>query len=235
MINYHKWTMENCSWYNATMPDVFMQQPRQQGEKTIINSLDTLKEGKLSFFTNYCELPDGVTYEGKDADETTLLFLRRDFVTNVPWIITTLIACILPFVIALLLKDTSLLNNIPQRYILIITAFYYVLVLGYAVYSFINWFYNISLVTERDIVDVDYSNVTYKNIALATYEAIQDVEYVQSGFLRNFFDYGDVFVQTAGQRENIELLMIPKPGRVADVINDQKKKRFNGGVKHGQP
>jgi len=91
---------------------------------------------------------------------------------------------------------------------------------------------HITLITERDVVDVDYSHITYKNIAVATYEAIQDVEYVQSGFLRNFFDFGDVFVQTAGHRANIEFLRVPKPGKVADIINDQKKKRLNGRNDH---
>lgn len=219
------------------MPDVFTK-PQQQSPtaaqaapdatKTIINSLDTLKKERLSYLTTYCELPDGIKYEGEDADEVALLFLRRDFVTNIPWIATTLIALLLPLMLFPLLGQFTITNAIPARFLIIITAFYYVFILGYAVYSFINWFYNISLITERDVVDVDYSHITYKNIAVATYEAIQDVEYVQSGFLRNFFDFGDVFVQTAGHRANIEFLRVPKPGRVADVINDQKKQRLNG-------
>ncbi len=216
------------------MPDVFTkEQPQQESPsvsntpeavKPVINSLDTLKKGKISYLTTYCELPEGVIYEGEDADEVALLFLRRDFITNIPWIVTTLVALILP----LFLGQLTITNSIPPRFWIIIIAFYYVFIIGYAIYSFINWFYNISLITERDVVDVDYSHITYKNIAVATYEAIQDVEYIQSGFLRNFFDFGDVFVQTAGHRANIEFLRVPKPGKVADIINDQKKKRLNG-------
>lgn len=232
--------MENISWYNATMTDLFNPtQPEVKNvpeeTKPVSNSLDTLKKERLSYLTTYCELPNGITYEGEDADEIVLLLLRRDFITNVPWIIITLIGLIPPFTIFFLFQNIPLFNNIPDRYILITVAFYCVLILGYALYNFIGWFYNISLVTDRDIVDIDYSNVTYKDISLITYEAVQEVEYQQSGFLRNFFDYGDVFIQTAGQKENVEFLKIPKPDKVADIINDQKKKIFSGGIHANQP
>ena len=51
-------------------------------------------------------------------------------------------------------------------------------------------------------------------------EKIEDVTYKQSGFIRSLFNYGDVHVQTAGEEENIEYDRVPRPAKVAEIIND---------------
>ena len=47
---------------------------------------------------------------------------------------------------------------------------------------------------------------------------IEDVTYKRSGFFGTMFNYGDVYIQTAGAEPNIEFLSIPKPGEVAQLI-----------------
>ena len=48
---------------------------------------------------------------------------------------------------------------------------------------------------------------------------IEDVTSKTGGFLSSIFDYGNVFVQTAGTEANIEFVNIPKPSQVAQIIN----------------
>lgn len=211
------------------MPDVFSPKKESQTVKAVKDSIDSLKEQSLAFFTTYAELPKGINFENQEEEETILVFLRRHPITNLPWIIISLILFILPiflpFFLPSFLEAISFIDiTIPQSFIAISLAFYYVLILGFALLSFVSWFYNISIVTDNEVVDIDYSHVTYKNIATTNLREIQDVEYIQKGFLQTFFNYGDVFVQTAGAHPNVEFLRIPNPARVNDIIMDEKRR-----------
>ena len=96
----------------------------------------------------------------------------------------------------------------------------YLIVFGYAFVSYVSWFFNIGIVTNLRVVDVDVNDITSKSVAATEMKDILDVEYNQKGFLQNFFDYGNVHMQLAGQNPNFEFLFIPRPARTADVISD---------------
>ena len=69
-------------------------------------------------------------------------------------------------------------------------------------------------------MDVDLIGFLYRNVSEAQLEEIQDVSHTQGGLWQILFDYGGVFVQTAGIKQNIEILKVPHPGKVHDVITD---------------
>ena len=106
----------------------------------------------------------------------------------------------------------------PTPYVLVLTLSYYLLVFGYAFVSFITWFYNVGILTKKRLVDIDFSDIMYKNVATARLIDIVDVEYTQGGFLHSFFDYGDVFVQTEGIKPNFEFHAVPHPSIVVNMI-----------------
>ena len=177
------------------------------------------------FLHTYCEFPKGVTFENQDEKEHILLFLRRHFATNIPWIFISIIFIFLPIAFPVIVANLPGLLEIPPDFGIILLSFYYLLIAGYILINFISWFYNISLVTDTEVVDIDYTNVTHKNIAATLLDEIQDAEYTQSGFLRTFFDYGDVMIQTAGAHPNLEFYRVPHPGKVTDIIIDAKKRK----------
>ena len=68
------------------------------------------------------------------------------------------------------------------------------------------------------VVDIDFSDVIYKNLASTTLDLVQDVNYTQSGVFRTFFHYGDVDVQTAGEAPHFDFDAVPQPDKVAHII-----------------
>ncbi len=182
-------------------------------------------------FATYCEHPKNIWFHDKATDEEILLLLRKHFVTNVPWIVFTLVLLIIPPILfALFSSSLGQAGVIPEtilpaRYIGILTLFYYLVVLGYALVSFITWFYNVSLVTSKRIVDIDFSDVVYHNVAATKLTLVQDVDYTQSGFIRSLFNYGDVFVQTASESPNFDFLAVPLPQQVTNLVESLIGKR----------
>ena len=83
-----------------------------------------------------------------------------------------------------------------------------------------DWFYNITLITDRGVVDIDYSNIVYHDVAMTNLNLIEDVNYTKVGFIRSLLNYGDLFVQTAGGKENLEALAVPNPAEAARIIGE---------------
>jgi hypothetical protein len=54
---------------------------------------------------------------------------------------------------------------------------------------------------------------------MAVINKIEDVTSKSGGFFSSVFDYGNVFVQTAGTEANVEFMNIPKPSEVVKIIN----------------
>lgn len=97
--------------------------------------------------------------------------------------------------------------------------------------SFITWFFNTSLITTERVVDIDFSEVVYKNIAETKMDLVQDVSYTQSSVIRTLFNYGDVLVQTAGTIDNFDLQAVPNPDRAVEIVEEQiGKGRGTSGV-----
>jgi hypothetical protein len=175
---------------------------------------------KVKLLTSFKLKPQGISFRDQADNEEIFLFLRKHLITNVPWIITVFILNILPIFGFVLFNNSFIPFTLPLSYIFVLMAFYYLTIISFAFISFLNWFYNTSLVTDRRIVDIDFSDIIYHNVAITKLDLIEDVDYIQSGFIRSFFNYGDVFIQTAGEKMNFDFLAVPHPEKVIDVIQN---------------
>ena len=95
--------------------------------------------------------------------------------------------------------------------------------------GFLNWYFNVYIVTSKNIIDVDFHSILFKNIDMAPLRNIEDTSSSMAGLLNSIFNYGNVVVQTAGSSENIEFSSVPKPHQVADFILDHIHKTHTKG------
>jgi len=202
------------------MPDIFIAKKKNKAnidspfEKKIYhhkkNHLEkSLKITKKIFFSNQKE------------DEEIILFLRAHFITNFPWIVISLILIILPMIILAIANFVD--NSLPflrAELIIVLILFYYLITFAYGLINFMKWFYNILIITNLGVVDIDYSGLLYHDVAFTKLNLVEDVNYTKTGFLRSLFNFGDVFIQTAGGRENLEAIGIPNPANAAHIVAD---------------
>ena len=219
------------------MPDVFVAEPKteeaDQDKKEVLTQkpvLDTDIVGSNSdsvhLFTSYCEDPDDITFENQEEDEKVLLFIRKDFVTNLPWIISGIFLLLIPLIITPVLMFLHIpFVLVPQKYIVVLTIFYYLFTATFIFINFITWYFNLNIVTEKRIIDIEFENVVYKNVAATKLTLVQDVSYTQVGVLRTIFDYGDVLIQTAGTIDNFIFEAVPKPEDAVHVVENLIGKR----------
>lgn len=207
------------------MPDVFVK-PTQKKE---LSEVETKAKAETpqkssntpSLFSSYCFNPVGVSFANQETDEEMVLFLRRHFITNFPWIFYTFSFLIAPpLLFATINLSGVTLFSVPQQFSTIMVLFYYVLVLNYIFSRFLAWFYHVGIVTKKRLIDLDVDNILHYHLAETNIEDIVDVSYSQKGFFQSFFNYGDVPIQTEALKANFEFEHTPKPSTVADIITD---------------
>ena len=204
------------------MNDIFVAPKRENPkEKPAISFQNDSSD--MNTFSSFCQNPKGVRFQTQKPNETIILFLRSHFVTNVSWIITSLILITLPIIILTFLPNFGidfLSSPTAVRFTTIYVLFYYLMVSSYVFISFLHWFYNVFIISSERVVDIDYSDIVIHNIAITNLSHIEDVNYTQSGFVPTLLNYGNVFVQTAGNERNFEALSVPKPREVTHIIGD---------------
>jgi hypothetical protein len=173
---------------------------------------------------SYAEQPAGVYYQDQEPGEQVKVLLRRHMATNSGWLLASAVGLVIPPILALIHPGEYIgfewTQSIPSVTVLLLTLFWYVLVLGFALESFLIWYYNVYLVTNERLVDVDFIGLMHYSASEAGLRQIQDVEHMQEGLPQLLFGYGKVEAQTAGTRQNLVFEKVPHPSRVADIITD---------------
>jgi uncharacterized membrane protein YdbT with pleckstrin-like domain len=163
--------------------------------------------------------PTGVRFETQEEEERVVLFMRQHIVVNVPWVILAIFmglapVILFPFVLSLI--PVSII--IPVGYMVVGTVFWYVATFGFILAKFLSWFFNIYIVTNERLVDIDFYYLLYKNFAEADLSKIQDLSFTTGGIFSTLFNYGNVVIQTAGESPNLEFDKVPYPERVIETI-----------------
>jgi membrane protein YdbS with pleckstrin-like domain len=189
------------------------------------------KMGSDNLFTSFASFPNKVCFETQDDEEAVVLFLRQHPIVNIPWVILAVFMLTLPSVFIFFPPYA----NLPANFQFIVTLGWYMFVFGYSLAKFMGWFFNIYILTDERIVDVDFQNIFFRKISTAKIEEIQDVNIQSSGSFQTFFGYGSVFVQTAAEVSQFEFLSVPNPDRVGKIISQlidmEEQEKLEGRVK----
>lgn len=208
------------------MPDIFIAEPKtetsvQNESISLINDQETPLQNPVHLFSAFKKDPGGVDFSDKDKDEKIILFIRRSFITNTHWIFFGLIFLVIPLFLGSILRFfPNPLPFLPNKFYFFLIAFYYLVVATYWFINFISWYFNISLVTDKRVIDIDFSSLVYKDVAATKINLVQDVSFAQIGAIRTFFDYGDVLVQTAGTLDNFIFESAPQPSNIVHITED---------------
>lgn len=161
--------------------------------------------------------PSGVRFETQEVNETVILFLRQHIIVNLTWVLIAVILLFAPSIVFPLIFR-SLPIALPPGYSIVSILGWYLATVGFIIGNFLHWFFNIYIVTNERIVDIDFYYLLFKRFSQAELEKIQDITYSSGGIFATVFNYGNVIVETAGEAPNIEFEMVPRPDRVVETI-----------------
>jgi uncharacterized membrane protein YdbT with pleckstrin-like domain len=178
----------------------------------------------------FAVLPKRVSFETQEVKETIVLLLRKHWATNVPWVAVAVALALAPLV----LQTFPLLVFLPFRFQVVAIVMWYLFTLAFILESFLSWYFNVYLVTDERLVDVDFYSLIYKRISETKIDRIQDVSYSQGGIVESVFNYGTVTIQTAGEVPEFEFTSVPRPAQITKVLNQltlqEEKEKLEGRV-----
>ena len=82
------------------------------------------------------------------------------------------------------------------------------------------YYLNAQIITDQRIVDIAQKNVLFHTTSELNLGRVQDVTAEIKGMFGTFFNYGNVYVQTAGEQARFQFDRVPNPDRVAKQILD---------------
>src|SRR4030042_4713063 len=166
--------------------------------------------------TSYCFYPDYVQFVNRDPEEKVVLLLRKHPIKNLRWILLAFVMIIgFPFAVAI-----TPLEFLPGTYQFILSLMWYLFVFAIIIEGFLSWFFHVNIITDERIIEVDFVNLIYREITDANIEDIQDVTVKVGGALSTFFDYGNVYIQTASEIPRINFESVPMPDKVARILRE---------------
>lgn len=178
------------------------------------------------FFPAIFDHPSKISFAEQEANEVLDLFLRQHPIVNVPWILLSLFATVLPML--LIQIDQALgINIISTADITVLIGgfiIYYLLILAYVIEQFLHWYFNVYIVTNIHIVDVNFDSLLYRSITELNLSDIESVSSSVKGIIAPLFNYGDVVIETAAKTQAATFLKVPRPDFVADRIEDLRLK-----------
>jgi hypothetical protein len=202
------------------MPDIFISDPIPSEVPPTEAQRIKIPGHTHNKFSSFCLYPEGVDFETREKEESIILLLRAHPITNVKWIFITVLMLFAPGVFGVF----GLMSTLPLGFGLVLTLSWYLITSAYALEGFLNWYFNIYIVTTKRVVDVDFYNLIYKEVSDANLNKVQDVTYNMGGVVRTLFNYGNVYIQTASEVPNFDFLAVPSPDKVVKVIQDMTSK-----------
>lgn len=203
------------------MPDVFISDPVSASNVSTESSKSEVKrvkfpgrtQGGLGGFSLY---PKHVDFETREKGEEIILLLRAHPIVNVRWALVSILMFLAPSIVS----SIGFITDLPSGIGLIVVLAWYLLTTAYTLENFLNWYFNVYFVTTHRIIDVDFYNLIYKQVSDANLDRIQDVTYTMGGVARTIFNYGNIYIQTAGEVTQFEFMGVPSPDKVAKILQD---------------
>lgn len=89
------------------------------------------------------------------------------------------------------------------------------------------YYLNVQIITDIRVVDVSQEGLFSHTISELHIDKIEDATSQTNGIFGTIFNYGDVYVQTAGTVERFEFQAVPNPAGIEKMILDLYEKNSN--------
>lgn len=156
------------------------------------------------------------------ADEHVIIMLRRHWIIWYKYIGQLILFNALPvgiFTFFVYVLQIELPNQGPGYISMVmLVSFYYLGVWLMYFHQFVDYRLDVWILTDQRIVNIEQQGLFDRIIAELNIYKVQDVTSEVHGHAQTFLDYGNVYVQTAGEKQRFVFQNIPHPEEVARLV-----------------
>ena len=168
----------------------------------------------------------GLKFPGQETDERIFVYTRRYFFAFLPTAFLILAMIVLGS--SLFYIISSINNNFSNNNLILLSSAFTLFMLLFALIEFFDFYFDVYIVTDRRIVDIDQYRLFNRSVASLSLEDLQDVKANTKGFFPTLLDYGDVLIQTAGTANNFLFEQVKHPNEISSMIIDLSEQGRDG-------
>lgn len=166
--------------------------------------------------------PIKFNFPNKEANEKVYMTVRRHYFVLVRQSIIFLFFFIFPVIIGAVLYGFSIdiQEYVFYPIIILIISIYYLFVTLFAMIKWIEYYYDIWIITDKRIIDMEQKSLFNHITSELRLDKIQDVTFEIKGLFASIFHYGNIYVQTAGAVQRFAFEEIPRSQQIKRLIID---------------
>lgn len=176
--------------------------------------------------SDYQHRYDKLNFKGKKANESVILVLRRHWLVFlfrfIPFLLLLLGLTVFHAVGVSALGYLGLRLDVNWFYLL--ESFLAILLWLSLFITWVNFYLDVWIVTDTRIVNIEQKALFNRHISELKHNKIQDVTSEVKGIIPTLFNYGDVFIQTAGSKQRFVFKQISNPANTRNIIMQLQKK-----------
>lgn len=160
-------------------------------------------------------------------DETILRIVHRHFFSFVDDAFSIIFMFALPLVFAIgmlyfipsQIVDAIFPEN-PNVGIIFVTLTGMLVAWLYAWWRWTDHFLNVIVISNERIYEVKQRGFFRREVGSFGLDRIQNITTTQKGIIATAFNFGDLYIETAGENENLNMLTVPNPSELKQFINE---------------
>jgi hypothetical protein len=166
-------------------------------------------------------------------NEKVMLFMRRHWFAVLTIIIAFVLLTGIPLVIGFYFRETLniwMQNQITGSLIAVLASMYFLAVWLLAFIEFTDFYLDTWIVTNERIINIEQEGLFHRTASELDLAAVQDTTAEIRGIMQTVFTYGNVYVQTAGEKGRFLFKNIDNPEHVKEVVTklvEDDKKRLS--------
>lgn len=162
------------------------------------------------------------SYMTLNPGEEVLHVYHRHIISYVPIIIaTTLVLIVSFFAESWLTANTASFSSIVSAAslttLIMVLDFLMILV---AIVAFFIFRQNRVVLTNQHFIQITQSGLFNRELSKFSLDEMEDARGTRKGILATLLGYGEILIETAGERENFLFRPVGNPLEVAEIIND---------------
>jgi membrane protein YdbS with pleckstrin-like domain len=160
-------------------------------------------------------------FPSQEKEEKVFLLIRKHWFNYVVFFLLDFLS-IIPIVAYIYswYVHPEMILSIAGGVFTVFLSLFILLILAVQLYGFVDYYLDVYIITDQRIVDISQDGFFKRQISELHLHQVQDVNADVEGIWSTFLHFGDVRIQTAGERENFIFKSIPHPYSVAKQIVD---------------
>ncbi|MEO5927739.1 MAG: PH domain-containing protein [Patescibacteria group bacterium] len=160
---------------------------------------------------------------GSSQEEQTKAVLRRHWMTLLSLTAAFILVLFLPLIVISAVQYASpMFFDDPARTTLLVLglSIFFLYAWLFLFQNYIDYHLDVWIVTDHRILNIEQHGLFARTVSELRLYRVQDVTAEIKGFLHTMLDYGNVYIQTAGEKERFLFEDIPHPNQVTKMVLD---------------